>query len=46
MLLNDSAEADQARLLIETAREMVWTVHSDVEDLLGDEKIERPEDLP
>ncbi len=39
-------EADQARLLIETAREMTWTVHNDVEDMLGDEKIERPEDLP
>ncbi len=38
-------EAAQARLMIETAREMVWTVHNDVEDLLGDEKIERPEGL-
>ncbi len=38
-------EADQSRLLIETAREMVWTIHNDVEDLLGDEKIERPEGL-
>ncbi len=38
-------EADQARLLIETAREMTWTIHNDVEDLLGDEKIERPEGL-
>ncbi len=42
---NNLADADQARLLIETAREMVWAVHNDVEDLLGDEKVERPEGL-
>ncbi len=45
-VLRAAEDSHQARLLIETAREMVWTVHNDVEDMIGDEKIERPEDLP
>ncbi len=35
----------QAQLLIESAREMVWNVHNDVEELAGDERIDRPDGL-